>query len=156
SEYVKLKGPLSTEEFLGLAQPVVAGLQAAHAKNILHRDIKPANLLVKRLKDVNDKPHWDVKLIDFGLALKQPERRSGSHRSKSAASAGTTEYAAPEQLSQIEGANVGPQADIYSFAKTACFALFGTTSPLLKHWKSIPQPLAELLERCLNERPEDR
>ncbi len=27
---------------------------------------------------------------------------------------------------------------------------------MLKHWKSIPQPLAELLERCLNERPDER
>lgn len=155
-EYVKLKGPLSSEEFLALAEPVVAGLQAAHAKNILHRDIKPANLLVKRLKDLNGKPRWDVKLIDFGLALKQAERRSASHASKTGGSAGTTEYAAPEQLGKLEGVPVGPQTDVFGFGKTACFALFNTTSPLLKHWKSIPQPLAELLERCLNEKPEDR
>ncbi len=55
-EYVKLKGPLSSEEFLALTEPVAAGLQAAHAKHILHRDIKPANLLVKRLKDSSGKP----------------------------------------------------------------------------------------------------
>ncbi len=81
-EYVKLKGPLSSEEFLALTEPVAAGLQAAHAKHILHRDIKPANLLVKRLKDSSGKPRWEVKLIDFGLALKQSERRSASHPSK--------------------------------------------------------------------------
>src|SRR5262249_39732792 len=34
--------------------------------------------------------------------------------------------------------------------------LFQTTAPLLRHWKSIPQPLAELLERCLSELPEER
>ena len=43
-------------------------MAAAHAKGIIHRDIKPANLFVvdagrgKRL----------IKILDFGLAKKQP------------------------------------------------------------------------------------
>ena len=156
-EYVKKNSPLDADEFLALAGPVVAGLEAAHAKNILHRDIKPANLLVKRHKDAKGNQSWDVKLIDFGLAVRNEELRRSSRGSKSGVGeAGTTEYASPEQLGRLEGVAVGPQSDIFGFAKTACFALFGTTSPLMKHWTSIPQPLAELLERCLNERPEDR
>jgi hypothetical protein len=51
---------------------------------------------------------------------------------------------------------VGPYSDVYGWAKTCCYALFGTTQPLLKHWKSVPEPLAELLEKCLEEDPRRR
>src|SRR5260221_13782842 len=59
-------------------------------------------------------------------------------------------------MGRLPGAAVGPAADVYGFAKTCCFALFQTPQPLRKHWKSVPDGLADLLEQCLAENPKER
>ena len=59
---------LAADEVIAFSQQAGSALAAAHAKGIIHRDIKPANLFVvdagrgKRL----------IKILDFGLAKKQP------------------------------------------------------------------------------------
>src|SRR6202453_1838789 len=59
---------LAPDEVIAFSQQAASALAAAHAKGIIHRDIKPANLFVvdagrgKRL----------IKILDFGLAKKQP------------------------------------------------------------------------------------
>jgi serine/threonine protein kinase/tetratricopeptide (TPR) repeat protein len=59
---------LAPDEVILFSQQAASALAAAHAKGIIHRDIKPANLFVvdagrgKRL----------IKILDFGLAKKQP------------------------------------------------------------------------------------
>jgi serine/threonine protein kinase/tetratricopeptide (TPR) repeat protein len=59
---------LVPDEVISFSQEAASALAAAHAKGIIHRDIKPANLFVvdagrgKRL----------IKILDFGLAKKQP------------------------------------------------------------------------------------
>src|SRR6201986_224374 len=59
---------LAADEVISFSQQAASALAAAHAKGIIHRDIKPANLFVvdagrgKRL----------IKILDFGLAKKQP------------------------------------------------------------------------------------
>jgi serine/threonine protein kinase len=156
-EHVRRHGPLSSGEVLDLALAVAAALQAAHGKGILHRDVKPANLLVRR----NGSKQLDVKLIDFGLALQQSALRDTSRTTHHQTLAGRTitgtlDYAAPEQLGKLAGTSVGPAADVYAFGKTCCYALFGTPQPLPKHWRNLPGPLAELLERCLAESPTER
>jgi formylglycine-generating enzyme required for sulfatase activity/serine/threonine protein kinase len=65
-QHVKKHGPLDVDALLAVARQVAEGLQSAHAKGILHRDVKPANLLVR-----DDPGGWRVKVIDFGLALRQ-------------------------------------------------------------------------------------
>jgi tetratricopeptide (TPR) repeat protein len=158
ADHVARHGPLTPKEWLALAFPVAEALQAAHARGILHRDVKPANLLVH--KDGND---WQVKLIDFGLALRRgalagsggrPARTDASLAGRSIA--GTLDYAAPEQMGRLPGVAVGPYSDVYGFGKTCCFALFRTTQPLPKHWSRLRPGLARLLEHCLAETPEDR
>ena len=57
---------------MAVARKIAKGLEAAHGKGILHRDVKPANILV-----LKDDDGWKVKIIDFGLALKQ-ERIAGA------------------------------------------------------------------------------
>jgi serine/threonine protein kinase len=157
-QYVRQHGPLPAEEWLAVARPVADGLQAAHAKGILHRDVKPANLLVRR-----DGAGWRVKLIDFGLALRRDSLAgtvstpAGQDRTILGHSiAGTLAYAAPEQMGRLPGVAVGPASDVYGFARTSCFALFQATHLGRRHWKSLADPLAELLDDCLAERPDDR
>jgi len=64
---------------------------------VIHRDVKPANILINH--------HGDAVLTDFGIA--QSAAKTGAF----APSIGTLRYMAPEQL---DGGEVGPQADIYS------------------------------------------
>jgi hypothetical protein len=106
---------------------------------------------------------WKVKVIDFGLALPQKvvetSRKGSTARQKEtivgSSVAGTLDYGAPEQMGRRKEP-VGPYSDVYGWAKTCCYALFGTTQPLMKHWMSVPEPLAELLGKCLEEDPKQR
>lgn len=156
-DHVEKHGPLTADQLLVLARPVVEALRAAHGKGILHRDVKPANLLVRQ-----ENGGWRVKLIDFGLALRQSVLSSTVANSARARTVtgyrivGTLDYAAPEQMGRLPGVAVGPPTDVYGFGKTCCYALFKTTQPLRKHWREIPEPLADLLEQCLQEAPGDR
>jgi WD40 repeat protein len=151
--YLQEHGNLTVDAWQALAVPVAEALAAAHARGIFHRDVKPANLLVRR-----ESGGWRVKLIDFGLAMKQrPATTATAARSQTTYSAGgTAEYAAPEQLGRLPGVPVGPCTDVYGFGKTCCQALFGTTQPLRKHWRELPEDLADLLEQCLVEAPQER
>ncbi len=154
-DHVRKNGPLPPNDVLAIALQTAEALRAAHERHILHRDVKPANLLVRQ-----EPSGWQVKLIDFGLALRQElstAASAGSGRSiASAGIAGTLEYAAPEQIGRLRDVQPGPPADIYSFAKTCCHALFGTTQPLRKHWTQIPRHLSDLLEDALSENPHER
>jgi uracil-DNA glycosylase family 4 len=148
--------PLSPDELRPIATLMAQGLHAAHTKKILHRDVKPANILVRS----EDGQAVQVKVIDFGLALRQSGRdtmRMSSTKTLLGASiAGTLEYAAPEQMGKIAGHTATPVSDIYGWARTCCFALFQTPQPLMRHWRSLPAYLADLLEACLEDRPESR
>ena len=144
-QYGKTARSRSPDALLALACAVAEGLQAAHGHGVLHRDVKPANLLVRR-----ENKCWQVKLIDFGLALQrrglQSTAGNAAHDSTGVSGvAGTVDYAAPEQLGRLKGVSVGPYSDVYGFAKTCCYALFGVAQPLPRHWQSVPPALAQLL-----------
>jgi hypothetical protein len=157
---VQEAGPLDSEQFLPILQIMAEGLQAAHAKGVLHRDIKPANVLVRPGRGPNDP--WQVKIIDFGLALKHDllaDASSSTRHGKTVLGlsiAGTIDYAAPEQLGKLLGAKIGPPADVYGFGRTCCYALSGTPQPLRTHWRHVPEAVADLLEACLHEDPRQR
>jgi DNA polymerase len=59
-------------------------------------------------------------------------------------------------MGKLQGVSVGPRSDVYGFARTLCYALFQTPQPLMRHWRSLPPALAELLESCLEEDPKQR
>jgi tetratricopeptide (TPR) repeat protein len=158
-ERVRKDGPLPAAEAREVARQMAAGLLAAHRRNVLHRDVKPGNVLVRQADG-----RWQVKLIDFGLAL----RRQAVHATMSNADAlarttrgqsiaGTLDYAAPEQLGKLAGVAAGPRADVYGFGKTLCFAVFGTAQPGPRHWRDLgDDDLADLLGQCIEEQPEKR
>ena len=103
---------------------------------------------------------WEVRVIDFGLAMKQSlletEASSSAARNRSmtgAEIAGTRHYAAPEQLGELPGVHVGPKSDVYGFAKTCCYALFQNTEPTLREWDKAPRELGKLLSDAWRVRP---
>jgi serine/threonine protein kinase len=156
AEHVEQNGALSVEELLPVARLVAEGLLAAHGRKILHRDVKPANLLLQR-----SGAGWQVKLIDFGLALPgamlQSTARSQADRTVSGDNiAGTLDYAAPEQMGRLNGMPVAACSDVYGFGRTCCYALFATPQPTFQHWKKLPPELANLLGECVHEQPGDR
>jgi serine/threonine protein kinase len=142
-------GPLPPEELPALARPLAEGMRAAHAAGVLHRDLKPENLLARR------EGGWQVKIIDFGLALRQSADPSAQ---EPALAAGTLHFAPPEQLGR-RPEPVGTYSDVYAFGKTLAYCLFLRTELLRRDWRTLEEALpglAEWIERCLEEEPARR
>ena len=146
------RGKLAPAIVLAIARQVASAMKAAHGVGILHRDLKPDNILVRK----TDRG-LDLRVIDFGLAVRQqtagksvqcpPKSRSASDRSY----AGTFKYAPPEQKGELPDP-VGPYSDVYTFGKTCFEALFQTTDPKSWDFDELPaafQPLARLRPRTL-------
>ena len=157
-EHVQRCGTLPPPDARAVARQMAEGLRAAHGRNLLHRDVKPGNVLVRRVSD-----GWQVKLIDFGLALRRQAARNTVSNAdalaktvRGASIAGTLDYAAPEQMGRLK-ASVGPPSDVYGFGRTLCYALFGTPHPLPRQWRGLgDERLGELLEACIEEQPRNR
>jgi tetratricopeptide (TPR) repeat protein len=157
-KYLTRHGPLAPADFLAVAPLLAEGLQAAHAQGVAHGQVKPGNVLVQR-----DDTGWRVKLTDFGLVYKPnlllalPEGAGVQALTAVTTSLATArEFSAPEQTGQLPGVPAGPATDLYSFARTCCYALFQTSRPSPQQWESLPPALAELLNHCLNEAPHRR
>ncbi|MEZ4470607.1 MAG: serine/threonine-protein kinase [bacterium] len=83
-----------------------------------HRDVKPANLLVQA--------DGTVRVVDFGLA-RRPELLE-ERVTATGARVGTPAYMAPEQ---VEGAAVGPAADVFSLG-VVLYRLVAGTHPFAR------------------------
>ncbi len=109
-EHVLRHGPLAPDEALELLRQTCDALGFAHECGILHRDIKAANLFLQH------RPRgMDVKLLDFGIALRKNAGRPTSI-------AGTPKYMSPEQLS---GVVLDERCDLFSLAIAIHYALTG-------------------------------
>ena len=101
---------LPLEDSLSIAIQIVQALTAAHDQGIVHRDLKPQNIKLA--------PGGRVKVLDFGLAYRQPgtsslfEDLTLSSVPKADIILGTVGYMAPEQ---VRGESVDTRADIFSF-----------------------------------------
>jgi serine/threonine protein kinase len=93
--------PLSREKALDIARQVCDALVYLHAEGVVHRDIKPENILLTA--------SGGVKILDFGIALFESERRLTWMGLSSAV--GTPDYMAPEQ---IRGRRGDPRTDVYA------------------------------------------
>jgi serine/threonine protein kinase len=98
---------------------VCEALHYAHKNGVIHRDIKPENILLL--------PSDDVKLLDFGIALIQEERRVRAWGLSSPI--GTPDYMAPERLRGRDG---DTRADIYAVGVVLYELLCGRT-PFEEH-----------------------
>ncbi|GAC1332992.1 MAG: hypothetical protein NVSMB22_25190 [Chloroflexota bacterium] len=90
--------PLPLLETVSVMNGILAGLSAAHRREIVHRDVKPANVLLDE--------GGTVKITDFGIAQALVDRDVTSDDVP-----GTAAYMAPEQ---IRNDVVGVQADLYA------------------------------------------
>jgi len=101
-------GRMSVELGLEVAQQSLHALAFVHRLGIIHRDISPDNLMLTTDSDGNPR----IKLIDLGLA-KFHEVDSGL--TKEGLFLGKLRYASPEQFQTLQGDELGPWCDVYSF-----------------------------------------
>src|SRR5215469_7957152 len=163
-----LSGPVPVATALDYARQIADALEAAHEKGIVHRDLKPANVKIT--------PQGVVKVLDFGLAAvtqntSQPDSVLSNSPTLTLAATqmgvllGTAGYMSPEQAA---GKPVDRRADVWSFGVVLWEMLTGrrmfegetishTLADVLraeidlgKLPKETPQPIRDLLRRCLD------
>jgi hypothetical protein len=154
ADAVSAGGPLPPHAVIRLGLGLAEALQAIHAAGVIHRDLKPSNVLLAA-----DGP----RVIDFGIA------RAAEHSSltRTGTILGSAGFMAPEQ---ITGAEMGPAADVFALGAVLTFAATGQgpfgegrtealayrvvyTEPTLD---GLPEPIREIVARCLAKDPRQR
>ncbi len=159
------------ERFLSLAIALTDAVSAAHRQGILHRDLKPENVMLT--------PDGRLKVLDFGLAKLRYDADESDRTTKETQSVtqdgrivGTVAYMSPEQA---QGLPLDHRSDIFTLGillyemATGERPFRGNTnmsvlSSILKDVPrsvselrdDIPKPLARMIQRALEKRPEDR
>lgn len=105
-----------------ISSDIACGLSAVHRAGFIHGDLKVANILVNN--------EWDIKISDFGLAMKDAPNKNRR---------GTSYYIAPEVHKQ-EGHTT--KSDVYSFAIT--MFVIGGWMELKKMLQKTPDTLEEI------------
>jgi len=147
------KGPMPEKTAAGIMRQIFEALEHCHepGHSVLHRDLKPENVMVGH-------DNTDVKIIDFGLAVRCPE--DGTLQTPIV---GTAEYLAPEALS--EGL-YSRASDLWGAGAVLHMMLTGGALPLqvganrcnteLLQELKISSAAQELLKGLLRVRPEER
>ena len=154
------RGPLNTNEALGLATQIAAGMAKAHAKGIVHRDLKPANILLTQ--------DGVAKVVDFGLA-----KLAGQVKlTREGTTVGTVAYMSPEQT---RGDAIDQRTDIWSLGVVLYEMLTGRVpfkgdyeqsvirsilktepEPVTRIRKDLPAGLGNIIAKALSKKPVDR
>ncbi len=154
------RGPLRAARVGEIARELGEALDHVHANGVVHRDVKPANVLLRH--------DGAAKLVDLGIAVSVDQTRV----TRSGTVLGSAAYMAPEQL---EGADLGPAADVYALAAVCFEALAGrkardgrtpveiahsvaTTPPpdVRDHAPDVPAAAAAALTRGMSREPVER
>ena len=123
---------LPTERAVKITLGICDALDYMHKRGIIHRDLKPENVMVF--------PDDEIKLIDFGVAMKEDARRLTFVNVSSLL--GTPDYISPEQ---VKGGRGDQRSDIYSVGIILYEMLTGVV-PFVG-----PNPLAVMNARVLND-----
>ncbi len=156
--------PLPLADTLWLADRLLSILQAVHAKGIVHCDVKPENLFFTST--------GCLKLLDFGMARLAGD--STTLETSSGIVMGTPGFAAPEQA-RGKPQDIDFRSDLWAVGATVLSLLTGRSvhdggsalsqlvrtaldpaQPAHRVDRSMPKPLARLIDRALSFRPQDR
>jgi len=156
------EGRLAPARVTPIALAVCAGLEAAHAVNVVHRDLKPENVLLERT--------GRVVITDFGIACAKSDPDADR---RTLGVVGTPAYMSPEQVEGSE--SVDARSDIYALGVmlfellTGRLPFVGNTpyavaSARLTHAPpdprrergDIPDAIARVILRCMARSPTDR
>ena len=149
---------------LHIAVGALEGLAAAHEAGFVHRDIKPDNVLLGE--------DGAARLADFGLA-KSFQQAGLSGMTATGTVAGTFQFMPREQLTSYRQAR--PTTDVWSMAATLYYLLTGQYArdfaahsdplavilkggvvPLRRRDPSVPEDLAAVIDRALDDEPSRR
>lgn len=138
-DYVAKKGPVNPRFAMKVMEQVAAALHHAADAGIVHRDIKPDNILLTR--------KGEVKVADFGLARLRVDKPV--NLTQTGVTMGTPLYMSPEQ---VEGKQLDPRSDLYSFGVTCYYMLSGqppyrgetALAIAVQHIKGEPEPIEKL------------
>lgn len=135
-ERLRQRGPLPTEEALGVAEGIAKALTAVHASGLVHRDLKPSNVLLPE--------EGAAKLTDFGLC----HLRARAAAAERFALVGSAHYIAPEQ---VRNGDVDDRADLYGLGAVLLKSLTGDdpfpASSLTRHLRRVERDEPDGLER---------
>ncbi|MEJ2719537.1 MAG: protein kinase [bacterium] len=154
------RGPLPIDRAVDIILQVCAGLDRAHAADIIHRDIKPGNIMIDK--------NGLVKILDFGLAIMGTDTRITADYS----ALGTVHYMSPEQA---RGRRVDGRSDIFSLGAVFYETLTGRPAfegdvpaailyaiehaqppELTASRKDVPSDLEHVIGRMLAKDPAER
>jgi serine/threonine protein kinase len=150
---IDVKGTVTTNRAIQIAEDVLSGLEHAHSKGVIHRDIKPDNIQILS----ND----SVKITDFGIARLtfQPNLTIDGQVF------GTPSYMSPEQ---VVGRDIDARSDLFSVGVMLYEMLTGKkpfggdsvvsiTYAIMNAEPERPQtmqwPLWSVIERALSKSP---
>ena len=160
------QGQIGISEIVGILRDVARALAYAHQHGIAHRDIKPDNVLLSS---------GSATVTDFGIAKAISAARGGDEPfaatlTVAGTSLGTPTYMAPEQAAGDP--KTDHRADLYAFGVMAYEMLAGrppfhglspakmlaaqlgeTPKDIRTLRTDCPEPLAELVTRCLLKEP---
>jgi len=154
---------LTPDEAVPIIEQCLAGLGAAHKRNLIHRDIKPGNILL-------DREHDRALVADFGLV--KTGGGSEEHLTATGVIMGTVDYIPPEQA---RGQKVDARSDLYSIGVLMYQLLAGRlpfvsdspTGMIFQHAfeqptllkaaaPDVPQRLADLVMKLMSKDAADR
>jgi serine/threonine protein kinase len=162
-EHLRRKGTTELPLALSIMRQVSSGLQRAAELGVVHRDIKPENILMTR--------RGEVKIADFGLSHCF-DKAGTAKLTQPGIAVGTPLYMSPEQ---IEGKDIDPRTDIYSFGATSYHMLAGVppfagdgaydvamqhlrgqAKPLSSHRPDLPAELCRIVHKMMTRPVGDR
>ena len=172
---IEQEGAMAVPRVCSIIKQVSSALDAAHRLGMVHRDIKPDNIVLI------DAPTGELaKVLDFGIAKIKEGRRgdtAGMTLTGTGVVIGTPQYMSPEQAMGKRGDQLDGRSDLYSLGIVMYQMLTGdlpfraetTMEMLLAHLQKlptnihavrpelqIPDPVANLVMRLLEKKPEQR